>query len=483
MSYSDTTYSKKPSGIYVPEIVRLQEETNDFTKMLEHEKRQLMVLEDQIKQEMAEIKSIKPSKEEQKKRNAAIASLEKTIRTEELKLNETNAKNEELKREIDVHRKEIKSTDKQIKKYNKNIKNNMKTAKQKNEEFVECKKKAEETFSQIKALEAKHEEEKERFEKEIRNLQQRLNEKDKSEEAKDKTKTSTTDHKFVPETAAAGNKTEFSNPISILKMRLNKLVSTNKVKKGLVDRYISNVKLIEDSFNQIKESTGISSIDEIVTTFIKAEEQNYSLFNYVNRLNQETDQLQDANNKIKKDIELFRKSEAEEEMDREKYIEHMQEERSDKKKEIEGANASKDRFKEELKEIQKDVEKMIKLFKQSKFALSVANEMSYEEGTTFNDTNVVQYLAELEEYIASLITYVAFRNDEPYAAIAAIPLSTLDEKVPNKARIPQDIAKAEEKMRISEIQEGEDKGIVSAHELYQKYINFVKSQDLVKNYN
>jgi hypothetical protein len=33
-----------------------------------------------------------------------------------------------------------------------------------------------------------------------------------------------------------------------------------------------NVKVIEDAFEQIKDASGISSIEEIVTTFIKAEE-------------------------------------------------------------------------------------------------------------------------------------------------------------------------------------------------------------------
>jgi len=32
------------------------------------------------------------------------------------------------------------------------------------------------------------------------------------------------------------------------------------------------VKVIEDAFNQIKEATGITSNEEIVTTFVKAEE-------------------------------------------------------------------------------------------------------------------------------------------------------------------------------------------------------------------
>jgi hypothetical protein len=40
--------------------------------------------------------------------------------------------------------------------------------------------------------------------------------------------------------------------------------------------------VIEEAFRVIKEGSGITKIDEIVTTFIKSEEQNYALWNYVN---------------------------------------------------------------------------------------------------------------------------------------------------------------------------------------------------------
>lgn len=36
--------------------------------------------------------------------------------------------------------------------------------------------------------------------------------------------------------------------------------------------YVRNVNIIEDAFDQIKQATGIASTEEIVTTFIKAEE-------------------------------------------------------------------------------------------------------------------------------------------------------------------------------------------------------------------
>lgn len=69
-----------------------------------------------------------------------------------------------------------------------------------------------------------------------------------------------------------------------------------------MDMYIRNVKIIEDAFDQIKEATGISSTEEIVTTFIKAEEQNYSLYNYVNMLNSEIDMIDEQNKNIENEI-------------------------------------------------------------------------------------------------------------------------------------------------------------------------------------
>ena len=38
------------------------------------------------------------------------------------------------------------------------------------------------------------------------------------------------------------------------------------------------------------------------------------------------------------------------------------------------------------------------------------------------------YLAELEEYIGSLVTYMAFKRDDPNAATSAIPLAQLNDK-------------------------------------------------------
>jgi hypothetical protein len=80
-------------------------------------------------------------------------------------------------------------------------------------------------------------------------------------------------------------------------LRLQKIIATNKEKKHLLDKYMRNARIIEDAFESIREQSGSTSlnIEEIVTTFIKSEEQNRSLQTYVNLLNQETDSLEDSN--------------------------------------------------------------------------------------------------------------------------------------------------------------------------------------------
>jgi len=69
-----------------------------------------------------------------------------------------------------------------------------------------------------------------------------------------------------------------------------------------MDMYVRNVKIIEDAFEQIKEQTGISSNEEIVTTFCKSEEQNNSLINYINNLNSDIDVIEEQNKQIEAEI-------------------------------------------------------------------------------------------------------------------------------------------------------------------------------------
>lgn len=123
---------------------------------------------------------------------------------------------------------------------------------------------------------------------------------------------------------------------------------------------------------------------------------------------------------------------------------------------------------------------MIKLFKQSKFYLSVASNMNYDENTVFNENNIIHYLAELEEYISSLITYVAFKRDDPNAAISSVPLEKLNQKEFNKKEIqidaPIDTERGDPSIMGARTDAGgdlEDDVIVDSKQLYMKFMDMV----------
>ena len=69
---------------------------------------------------------------------------------------------------------------------------------------------------------------------------------------------------------------------------------------------LQKVQSYEEAFAKIQASTGISDIDELVATFIEAEDKNFSLFNYVNELNSEVENLEDQIADIRKEIEKYK---------------------------------------------------------------------------------------------------------------------------------------------------------------------------------
>ena len=101
-------------------------------------------------------------------------------------MNQTKAKNQKLRGNVDGLRKELTSANGEIDRLKKRIKRTKKDAEGHNKDYVLGKKVAEEASNQIIALRAKHEEEKERFEHEIQKLNERLKEKDEVIEFDDK---------------------------------------------------------------------------------------------------------------------------------------------------------------------------------------------------------------------------------------------------------------------------------------------------------
>ena len=68
--------------------------------------------------------------------------------------------------------------------------------------------------------------------------------------------------------------------------------STNNTVQ-MQSKSFERVQNFEEAFNRIKSATGITDIEELVRTFIKNEDHNFSLFNYVNEQNNEIEKLEE----------------------------------------------------------------------------------------------------------------------------------------------------------------------------------------------
>jgi hypothetical protein len=62
----------------------------------------------------------------------------------------------------------------------------------------------------------------------------------------------------------------------------------------------------EEAFGKIEEATGISNIDQLVDTFIQAEERNFKFFKFVNQQSDEIEVLEGQIQAIQGEIDMLR---------------------------------------------------------------------------------------------------------------------------------------------------------------------------------
>lgn len=215
-----------------------------------------------------------------------------------------------------------------------------------------------------------------------------------------------------------------------------------------------------------------------MTTFIKAEEQNYSLYSYVNQLNQETDILEENNRYLDQEIERYEQLSKMTTQELQDRLSQMRAHANDLKAEIKEANSQCSSMQNNFQEVQQMVQKMVEKFKTAKFTAKVAATQHYDENTVFNENNVTNYLAELEEYISNLITFVSIQRNDVNAAISSVPLDTLTVKTHDNTQLKIDAPPEASQNYPPEFEDegGEESTCYDAKELYRRYAEHMEKQ-------
>jgi len=373
------------------QITKLQDAGDMYTRKIEMEKRriedldkQMTIMQGRIWEQRQKMGGINASRENNQAISKQIQILENRLDKSLKKYNEALANNKKLRGNIDNLRRERLVYDQIYKKLEKEL------AEKKTEmsKVIEVSNKAYEARDHAQAemvkLKSQADKEQAEFEGEWKELGKMIEQDRKMKDfmKKEREKVSVTEHRSDMIHEEEGK----------LKKKLLKGNWGMAKDKASIHVSLEKVQSYEEAFAKIQEATGISDIDELVTTFINAEDQNFALFNYVNELNSECEKLEEQIADIKSEIEKYKGQGLNTDNQRKKILKDLEER-------LHKTEAKAEQYEKKYEAAMKTVN-ALKVGIQSIFNKIGCNtpanlELLGNEGVT--ETNMMQYLGIIEQ--------------------------------------------------------------------------------------
>jgi chromosome segregation ATPase len=293
------------SSAAAAQIAKLQDQADTYTRKIEMEKRrideldkQIAIMQKNILEQRKKMGGVNAAKDNHAQIQKQIKILENRLDKALVKFNEALAHNKQLRETIDNLRRERVVFDQIYKKLERELAEKRKDMAQIIDAANEAYAARDQAQEEMTKLKERADEEQEQFEQEWKELG-KLIEEDRKRKSD-----------FMKRDRAGGN-TEARGDMSLdQEQQLRKKVIKGNwgIAKDKAAQQVSleKVQSYEEAFERIKQATGITEIDQLVSTFIHAEEQNFSLFNYVNELNTDIERLEEQIAEIKGEIEKYK---------------------------------------------------------------------------------------------------------------------------------------------------------------------------------
>ncbi|XP_060561293.1 coiled-coil domain-containing protein 63-like isoform X2 [Ruditapes philippinarum] len=169
---------------------------------------------------------------------------------------------------------------------------------------------------------------------------------------------------------------------------------------------------LEGAFKRVANATGEYDIDKIVSDFIKKEDQNFALYNFVNELNDTVENIQKEIKSLQSEIKVFEDENLKGEENRREMIREMEIKALQFEKEIDEAEKKDKEICKVLDEVRVNVSK---LFKDANCDHgSISDTLGSEEGVT--NKNILQYMGIIEQRTMELIKlqqYIQMKKESP----------------------------------------------------------------------
>lgn len=164
--------------------------------------------------------------------------------------------------------------------------------------------------------------------------------------------------------------------------------------KGDVLASMERVQNFEEAFNKIKAATGIADVEHLVKNFIKNEDHNFSLFNYVNEQNNEVEKLEEQIQVLREEERKFAQESGEDVHQHKQIL-----------KELESKLTSTESMAEKYEIRSQDLQRAVESLKRG--IQSIYEKLDIEEDgfgePTVTESNMTHFLALVEHKANSLM--------------------------------------------------------------------------------
>ena len=144
----------------------------------------------------------------------------------------------------------------------------------------------------------------------------------------------------------------------------------------------------EEAFNKIRSATGITDIEELVRTFIKNEDHNFSLFNYVNEQNNEVEKLEENIQALREEERKYAQESGEDVHQHKQVLKELE-------SKLQSTEASAEKYELRCQDLQRVIESLKRGIQSIFDKLDFADEEGY--GDAVSESNMVHYLGLIEQ--------------------------------------------------------------------------------------
>lgn len=179
----------------------------------------------------------------------------------------------------------------------------------------------------------------------------------------------------------------------------------------------------EEAFRRIREVKGDEDIDTLVTNFIKTEDENFALFNYVNELNNDVEIVAEQIENIQSDIDQFKTESSVMEQERQSVMNDLEDKIKTAKEEADTATSKFGSSTKILTDLKDSVQEMFDKIGCSK--AEIEELLGSAAGVT--DNNIVLYLSIIEQRTNELLQIQHYLQHKFYERYKRLEYQRFDE--------------------------------------------------------